>query len=160
MCIAGIVALKHFRKPEIEVVGEDVTVVGFIYLLVFLISNPDKIRVQHSPLERAPIPLSIHHTPFCFTFAFFPPTPQDSQTTIILDPTKLEQTLSSGLLSIALNAQREICVLQKHGGVPLDQDEILKVVKVACQRVKERDVLVEDALAKDWQQRKATVEVI
>jgi len=26
-CLAGIVALKHFRKPEVEVVGEDVTVV-------------------------------------------------------------------------------------------------------------------------------------
>jgi len=63
-------------------------------------------------------------------------------------------------MSIALNAQREICVLQKHGGVPLEQDEILKVVGVACQRVKELDSIVERVLADDWQKRKSSVEVI
>jgi len=26
-CLAGIVAFKHFRKPEVEVVGDEVTVV-------------------------------------------------------------------------------------------------------------------------------------
>ena len=26
-CLAGIVALKHFRRPEVEVVGDEVTVV-------------------------------------------------------------------------------------------------------------------------------------
>ena len=27
-CLAAIVALKHFRRPEVEVVGDEVTVVG------------------------------------------------------------------------------------------------------------------------------------
>ena len=27
-CLAGIVALKHFRRPEVEVIGDEVTVVG------------------------------------------------------------------------------------------------------------------------------------
>lgn len=27
-CLAGIVALKHFRRPEVEVIGEEVTVVS------------------------------------------------------------------------------------------------------------------------------------
>ena len=26
-CLAGIVALKHFRRPDVEVVGDEVTVV-------------------------------------------------------------------------------------------------------------------------------------
>lgn len=26
-CIAGITALKHFRRPEVEVVGDEVTIV-------------------------------------------------------------------------------------------------------------------------------------
>lgn len=26
-CLAGIVALKHFRRPEVEVVGDEVTIV-------------------------------------------------------------------------------------------------------------------------------------
>ncbi|RXW12579.1 hypothetical protein EST38_g13271 [Candolleomyces aberdarensis] len=66
-CLAGIVALWHFRRPEVEVIGDDVIV--------------------HSPLERAPMPLAIHHSPFCFTFAFF----ADPETPPILDPSQLEQ---------------------------------------------------------------------
>lgn len=31
-CLAGITALKHFRRPEVEVVGEDVTIVSFLLL--------------------------------------------------------------------------------------------------------------------------------
>lgn len=27
-CLAAMVALKHFRRPEVEVIGEDVIVVG------------------------------------------------------------------------------------------------------------------------------------
>jgi exosome complex component RRP45 len=27
-CLAGIVALKHFRRPEVEVEGDEVTIVG------------------------------------------------------------------------------------------------------------------------------------
>jgi exosome complex component RRP45 len=27
-CLAGIVALRHFRKPEVEVEGDEVTVVS------------------------------------------------------------------------------------------------------------------------------------
>jgi exosome complex component RRP45 len=26
-CLAGIVALKHFRRPDVEVIGDEVTVV-------------------------------------------------------------------------------------------------------------------------------------
>ncbi|KAG6805202.1 hypothetical protein H0H92_000310, partial [Tricholoma furcatifolium] len=90
-CLAGIVALKHFRRPDVEVIGDEVTI--------------------HEPTERAPVPLAIHHTPFCFTFAFF----SDSAIPPIIDPSQLEQRLSAGLISIALNAQRELCVLQKLG---------------------------------------------
>ncbi|KAK7696439.1 hypothetical protein QCA50_001096 [Cerrena zonata] len=88
-CLAGMVALKHFRRPEVEVAGEEVII--------------------HHPSERAPVPLSMHHTPFCLTFAYFP----DTSTPPVLDPNHLEQRLSAGLLSVALNAQRELCVVQK-----------------------------------------------
>ena len=50
------------------------------------------------------------------------------KTYALLDPTHLEYTLSHGTLSIALNAQKELCVLQKNGGVPLEQNEILRLV--------------------------------
>ncbi|KAJ7746641.1 ribosomal protein S5 domain 2-type protein [Mycena metata] len=125
-CLAGIVALKHFRRPDVEVIGDEVTI--------------------HPPSERAPVPLSMHHTPFCLTFAFFP----DSETSPVLDPSQLEQRLSAGLMSVALNAQRELCVVQKLGGVPLSMDEVLRIVNVAVLKAKELDQLVDTRLKEDW----------
>ncbi|GLB42848.1 putative 3' exoribonuclease family, domain 1 [Lyophyllum shimeji] len=132
-CLAGIVALKHFRRPDVEVIGDEVTV--------------------HEPTERAPIPLAIHHTPFCFTFAFFP----DPSIPPVIDPSQLEQRLSAGLLSVALNAQRELCVVQKLGGVPLDPDDVLKIVSVAVQKAKELNNVVDARLREDWEARKVEV---
>ncbi|XP_006456575.1 hypothetical protein AGABI2DRAFT_228615 [Agaricus bisporus var. bisporus H97] len=132
-CLAGIVALRHFRRPEVEVIGDEVIV--------------------HPPTERAPVPLAIHHTPFCFTFAFFP----DATTSPVLDPSQLEQRLSAGLLSIALNAQKELCVLQKLGGVPLPHEEIIRLVDTSVQKAKELHEFVETRLTEDWMSR--TVEV-
>lgn len=132
-CLAGIVALKHFRRPEVEVVGDEVTI--------------------HHPSERAPVPLSMHHTPYCFTFAYFP----DATTQAVLDPSALEQRLSAGVLSIALNAQRELCVVQKAGGVPLAPEEVLRIIDVAVQKAKELDVLVEKRLKEDWATRHVEV---
>jgi len=132
-CLAGIVALKHFRRPDVEVIGDEVTV--------------------HAPSERAPVPLAIHHTPFCFTFAYFP----DPETPPILDPSHLEQRLSAGLLSVALNAQRELCVVQKMGGVPLTPDDVLKIIEVAVRKAKELNDVVEARLKEDWTGR--TVEI-
>ncbi|RXW19137.1 hypothetical protein EST38_g6710 [Candolleomyces aberdarensis] len=133
-CLAGIVALRHFRRPEVEVIGDDEVIV-------------------HSPLERAPMPLAIHHSPFCFTFAFF----ADPETPPILDPSQLEQRLSAGTMSIALNAQKEICVLQKLGGVPQQTEEILRLVKVAVDQAKELTMTVDARLAADWETRHVEV---
>jgi exosome complex component RRP45 len=69
--------------------------------------------MQHLPTERAPVPLAIHHIPFCFTFAFFP----NATTPPVLDPLQLEQRLSAGLVSNLRST--------KTGGVPLGTDDIL-----------------------------------
>ncbi|KAG6375112.1 hypothetical protein JVT61DRAFT_3307 [Boletus reticuloceps] len=122
-CPAGIVAFKHFRRSEVEVIG-DVVVVP-----------------------------AIHHTPFCVTFAFFP----DPTTRPVVDPSLLEQRLSAGAMSIALNAQREICVLHKVGGVLTAPDEILQLLNVAVGIAKELDQLVEARLREHWAERKVEV---
>lgn len=75
----------------------------------------------------------------------------------MLDPSQLEQRLSAGLVSIALNAQKEICVLQKMGGVPLGTDDIMKLVDVAVTKAKETHNLVEARLQEDWLGRKVEV---
>ena len=95
----------------------------------------------------------MHHTPFCLTFAFFP----DPATPPLIDPSHLEETLSAGRLTVALNAQRELCVVQKAGGVPLAPDEVLRIIDVAVQKAKELDQLVEKRLQEDWATRHVEV---
>jgi len=99
------------------------------------------------------MPLSMHHTPFCFTFAYF----RDTSIPAILDPSRLEQRLSAGVMSIALNAQRELCVVQKAGGVPLAPAEILRIVAVSTDKSKELDRLVRERLEEDWKTRRVEV---
>ena len=100
------------------------------------------------------MPLSMHHTPFCLTFAYF----QDTSILAILDPSRLERRLSAGVMSIALNAQRELCVVQKAGGVPLSPAEILRIVAVSTEKSKQLDKFVRERLEEDWKTR--TVEVV
>ena len=75
----------------------------------------------------------------------------------MLDPSQLEQRLSAGLLSVALNTQKEICVLQKLGGVPLPNEEILRLVNVSVTKAKELHDSIEVRLAEDWLRRKVEV---
>ncbi|KAG6374911.1 hypothetical protein JVT61DRAFT_3644 [Boletus reticuloceps] len=133
-CPAGIVAFKHFRRSEVEVIG-------------------DVVVVSCTCTARAPVQPAIHHTPFCVTFAFFP----DPTTRPVVDPSLLEQRLSAGAMSIALNAQREICVLHKVGGVLTAPDEILQLLNVAVGIAKELDQLVEARLREHWAERKVEV---
>ncbi|RXK41045.1 exosome complex component RRP45 [Tremella mesenterica] len=121
--LASMAALRHFRKPEIEVIGDEVII--------------------HSPEERAPVPLSMHHVPLCVTFAYFENLPP------ILDPTHLEESLCTGTLSITLNAQREICVLSKAGGSALAASEMMGVIRVGVDRVRQMVATVDKALEKD-----------
>ncbi|KAK1923167.1 ribosomal protein S5 domain 2-type protein [Papiliotrema laurentii] len=125
--LAAMTALRHFRKPEVEVIGDEVIV--------------------HSPDERAPVALAIHHVPLCLTFAYFEGLPP------ILDPTHLEETLSDGSLTLTLNAQRELCVLSKAGGTALATEEIMSAVTVGVDRVRELVKVMEDALDKDRAER-------
>ncbi|WWC65328.1 uncharacterized protein I303_107946 [Kwoniella dejecticola CBS 10117] len=125
--MASMIALKHFRKPDVEVIGDEVII--------------------HSPEERAPVPLAIHHTPLCLTFAYFENLPP------ILDPTHLEATLCEGTLTVTMNAQREICVLSKAGGTPLAAEDIMGVVRVGVDRVREMVKIMDDALEKDRENR-------
>lgn len=60
-------------------------------------------------------------------------------------------------MSVALNAQRELCVLQKLGGVPLVMDEVLRIVDVSTQKAKELNSIVDTRLKEDWANRKVEV---
>ena len=86
-------------------------------------------------------------------FAFF----LDPTMHPIVNPSLLEQKLSAGTMSVVLNAQREICVLHKAGGVPTAPDEILRLLNIAVGIAKDLDKLVEVRLREDWAGRKVEV---
>ncbi|ODQ78521.1 hypothetical protein BABINDRAFT_162726 [Babjeviella inositovora NRRL Y-12698] len=117
-CIAVMVGLSHFRKPDISINGDDIVV--------------------HSIEEREPVPLSILHMPICVTFSFF--NPHDSEANIkgdaneelsIIDATLSEELLRQGELTLTLNKNREVCQISKAGGLPMDALLIMDLAKKA-----------------------------
>ncbi|KFZ49191.1 Exosome complex component RRP45, partial [Podiceps cristatus] len=127
--IAGIVALCHFRRPDVSVQGEEVTV--------------------YTPEERDPVPLSIHHMPICVSFAFF-----QQGTYLLVDPSEREERVMDGLLVIAMNKHREICPIQSSGGIMLVKDQVLRCSKITAVKVTEITELIQKALENDQKVRK------
>ncbi|XP_036892222.1 exosome complex component RRP45, partial [Sturnira hondurensis] len=127
--IAAIVALCHFRRPDVSVQGNEVTL--------------------HTPEERDPVPLSIHHMPICVSFAFF-----QQGTFLLVDPSEREERVMDGLLVIAMNKHREICTLQSSGGIMLLNEQVLRCSKIAGVKVAEITELIQKALENDQRVRK------
>lgn len=127
--IAAIAALCHFRRPDVSVQGEEVTV--------------------YSLEERDPVPLSIHHMPICVSFAFF-----QQGTYLLVDPSEREERVMDGLLVIAMNKHRELCTIQSSGGIMLLKEQVLRCSKIAGVKVAEITELIQKALENDRKARK------
>ncbi|XP_075785940.1 exosome complex component RRP45 [Pelodiscus sinensis] len=127
--IAAIVALCHFRRPDVSVQGEEVTL--------------------YTPEERDPVPLSIHHMPICVSFAFF-----QQGTYLLVDPSEREERVMDGLLVIAMNKHREICTIQSSGGIMLLKEQVLRCSKITGVKVAEITELIQKALENDRKVRK------
>ncbi|ORX74911.1 ribosomal protein S5 domain 2-like protein [Linderina pennispora] len=119
--IAAITALKHFKRPDVTVDGEE--------------------AIIHDPRDRNPVPLSIHHTPICVTFGFL----GDGEL-MVVDPSLLEEQVQVSSFTITLNAHREICALSKAGGVPLDQEQIDRCTQLALTKVEELNEKISEAI--------------
>ncbi|KAJ1033596.1 hypothetical protein NDA13_001584 [Ustilago tritici] len=163
--LCSMLSLRHFRRPD------------------YSIENGNQVRLYSSD-ERVPIPLAIHHTPLCITFAIFndlsttttataKSQPDDdhlidptsasaaestSSTVALLDPTLLEETLAHSKLTLVLNAQKEICVLDKSYGSPIAPQTLLDLINVGFRRIQELTKKLEEALKLDAETR--VVEVI
>jgi exosome complex component RRP45 len=80
--------------------------------------------IVHDIKEKPPHPLSIHHIPLAFTFAFFNDT-----TNIVVDPTvflvyfitwkRLEEEVMDGRVTFAVNIYKDICNVHKPGGAAI-----------------------------------------
>ena len=80
-------SLLHFRRPEVTVEGSEVTV--------------------HDPDEKEPVKLTLHHKPFTVTMGYMQ-NDKEAEKVIILDPSRPEEEVLSGFISIAINKHREV----------------------------------------------------
>jgi exosome complex component RRP45 len=127
-CIGVIAALQQFRRPDVSVEGEEVT--------IFTLA------------ERAPVPLSILHHPLCVTLSFL-----QGGELVLVDATLQEQQLSEGEMVVTANRHGEICQIAKLGGVPADALLLLRYVEVALEKVKHLSRSISNALAEDEKKR-------
>ncbi|KAI8097789.1 ribosomal protein S5 domain 2-type protein [Halteromyces radiatus] len=122
--IAAITALLHFRRPDVTVVGEEVTI--------------------HPVDQRNPVPLSVHHIPISITFNFF-----DKGNLLVVDPSYLEEQVKEGDMTMTMNIHKEICSLTKAGGIPLEMDQILRCSQITLVKVNDISEMIQKALADD-----------
>ncbi|KAK0922513.1 3'-5'-exoribonuclease [Friedmanniomyces endolithicus] len=127
-CLALVAALQHFRRPDYEVHGEQVTVFD--------------VR------EREPVKLTLQHQPFCVTTSYY-----DAGTIMVQDATLLEEQCREGEIVVSMNRHGEVCQIAKYGGVPVDALSVLSVVKQSWEKVKMMDSVVREALSKDERER-------
>ncbi|XP_022960790.1 exosome complex component RRP45A-like [Cucurbita moschata] len=108
--IAALAALSTFRRPECSLGGDDGQEV-----------------IIHPPEVREPLPLIIHHLPIAVTFAFF-----RSESTLVIDPTHYEEAVMGGRMTVTLNANNDVCAIQKAGGEGVLQSVIMQCLRIAC----------------------------
>ena len=126
--VAVIAALRHFRRPDVTVEGDNVT--------IFPIT------------ERAPVPLAILHHPYCVTFSFY----QGGEVTLV-DATLQEEQLREAEWTISCNGQGEICQMAKLGGASIDALTLLECLDVAIAKIEQIGKVVTRELKMDAQSR-------
>ncbi|KAL0805848.1 exosome complex component RRP45A isoform X2 [Brassica napus] len=109
--IAALAALMTFRRPDCTVGGE----------------NSQEVII-HSLEEREPLPLIIHHLPIAFTFGFF------NKGNIVMDPTYVEEEVMCGRMTVTVNANGDICAIQKPGEEGVNHSVILHCLRLASSR--------------------------
>ncbi|CAL1279381.1 unnamed protein product [Larinioides sclopetarius] len=107
--IAAISALAHFRRPDVTVVGTEVTV--------------------HSIDNREPVPLNLHHMPIAITMAVFSQGPY-----IVMDPIEMEEHIADGCYNIGMNDHQEVCMIHRRGSFSLAEATIEKCIRLAVGR--------------------------
>ncbi|CAD6948105.1 unnamed protein product [Tilletia controversa] len=176
--LASIAALRHFRRPDVAVLDADTV---HIFPLSERVGLP--LAMQHSPasvslaffdlgtaeakaavdamrgITVASAAAGVREDTFATggpttTTASYPTEGlQQSRIVCLADPSTIEEQLCSSSLVFVLNAQREICVLDKAGGEPLPADVILASLRQAVGLVTEWSRAVDEALRRDAETR-------
>lgn len=122
-CIATMAALYHFRRPDVSVDGDHVTI--------------------HTMAERVPVPLSILHSPVCITFNIYA-----EGAVALLDATEKEEQVRETEVVVTAN-DFEVCQVAKHGGQPIDPAILMKCFQTAVVKAREVNKLIRERLAVD-----------
>jgi len=72
----------------------------------------------------------------------------------LVDPSKAEEKVQTGTLSVAVNQFGDICGIYKPGGIPLSLDEIEHGVQIATARAKDLIDKIRATLEEDANERK------
>lgn len=120
-------ALQHFRRPDVSVDGERVTI--------------------HTVAERVPVPLSIMHNPICTTFSFC-----CNGEVVLVDATAHEEQVREGEVVITTN-DFELCQIAKLGGCAVDAMAILKCTSIALQKTRDINAYIKQKLNEDTTKR-------
>lgn len=123
-CIAIIAALQHFRRPDVSIDGEAVTI--------------------YTPAERVPVPLSMLHHPICVTFSFY-----HAGEVVLLDASLREEQIREAEMVVTMIPHGEVCQVAKLGGVPVDAMLLLNCTTIALTKVKEITELISKSLQAD-----------
>ncbi|XP_023029122.2 exosome complex component RRP43 [Leptinotarsa decemlineata] len=84
--------------------------------------------------------LTIHSTPVSTTFAIF------DDKIILADPTVEEEDLCTGILTIVVKNDDELCCVHKPGGSPLPDEDLFKCIDVSVERVPLLKKLIETSI--------------
>jgi len=127
-CIAVMTALRHFRRPDVTVEGDHVTI--------------------HDIREREPVSLSLLHHPLCVTLSYY-----EEGSIVLVDATLPEEQVKEGEVIISMNGHGELCQIAKYGGIPVDARAIINWTSLALIKVQELSKIIQSRLDDDAKQR-------
>ncbi|KAL9069005.1 MAG: hypothetical protein Q9157_006322 [Trypethelium eluteriae] len=130
-CVALLAALRHYKRPDVSVNGEDVKIWD--------------VR------EREPVPLSILHYPFCVTFSHFRGV--EGSELMLIDANAAEEQCREGEVVMTVNKYGELCQIAKYGGATVDAMALLNCARLAAEKVKVLDRFVTTKFDQDAKKR-------
>ncbi|MBA0558151.1 hypothetical protein Golob_015182, partial [Gossypium lobatum] len=122
--IAALAALLTFRRPECSLGGEDGQEV-----------------IVHPPEIREPLPLTVHHLPIAISFGFF-----SNESILVIDPTHNEEAVMGGRMTTTVNANGDICAIQKSGGEGVPRRVIMQCLQLATSKAASITKQIKDAV--------------
>ncbi len=70
-----------------------------------------------------------------------------------MDPDYKEELIMDGRMTFVFNSHREICGMQKAGGIPIDVEQVLQCARIAAVKAEEIIAIIQLALKHDVERR-------